>query len=173
VTRRAAYRVRQFLHALFAPWVTEDLQEVRRALTPAQWALFLRMPAPDRRHGLAVFRALRAQGVACPDLLVAALLHDVGKAEAAPALWLRVLTVLLERFAPRLLERWAQEEGSRWQRALWLYRQHAVLGARQAAAAGCSSLTVALIRRHHEPGGEMTGEEEHLLALLQEADGRW
>lgn len=172
MTRRAAYRVRQFLHALLAPWATGDLQAAQGLLTATQRALFLRMPAPDRRHGLAVFQALRAQGVTCPDLLVAALLHDVGKTGAAPALWLRVLTVLLERFAPRLLERWGREEGRGWRRSLWLYRQHAVLGARQAAVVGCSPLTVALIRRHHEPPREMASEEDRLLALLQETDGQ-
>ena len=167
---RATYRVRQFFRALTA-WLTkEDLSDVGWVLTPPQKALFLRMSSADRRHALMVFRALRARGVESVDLLAAALLHDEGKAAASPALGMRVAVVLLGRFAPRLLERLAGGESVGWRRLFVAYRQHAEQGARWAAEAGCSSLTLALIRRHEERPVQPRGEEETLLALLQEAD---
>ncbi len=170
---RAAYRVQQFFRAMTAPLATGELREVRQVLTPAQWALFIHMSSADRRHGLAVYRALQARGPQPADLLVAALLHDVGKAAAPPSLWVRVAVVLLERFAPRLLERLSRGEPQGWRRPFVTYRRHAQVGAEWAAQAGCSPLTVALIRQHEEPVGRPESEEDRLLALLQEVDGSW
>lgn len=179
---RILYRIRQFLHALTAPLAREDPEGVAEVLTLAQRALFDRMPAADRRHAWAVYRILKEQGIQSPDLLAAALLHDVGKAALAPPIWVRVVVVLLERFAPRLLERLpsARETGVNDRPFAWrprriveylaLYRDHAELGARWAEAMGCSERTVALIRRHHERPSSPESEEDRLLALLQAAD---
>jgi len=166
-----SYRVRQFFHLLAAPLVRDDLEQVRTALTPVQWKLFLRMSAADQQHGLAVYRTLEMQGVRSADLLVAALLHDVGKAAAPPPLWVRVGTVLLGRFGPRRLERWMREDARGWRRQFVTYCRHAEVGAEWAAQAGCSALTVALIRHHHGPLGCLSEQDGRLLALLQEADG--
>lgn len=165
--RRLAYRVRQFFTALTAPLAREDLRQAQRMLTPAQWRLFLRMSPSDRRHGLAVCQALQAEGSPPADLLVAALLHDVGKAVVPSAIWVRVTMVLLERFAPRWLER---EPPPGWMRAVAAYRQHAERGAECAARAGCSLTTVDLIRRHETP---VDPEADPLLARLQAADDSW
>jgi len=172
VIERAVYRVRQFFHALAAPMTREDEQEARQALTPAACALFLRQAPADRRHGLAVYRALVAQGARSPDLLAAALLHDVGKSGAPLLLGVRVAAVLVERFAPRLWERLGREEARGWRRPLVAYRRHAETGAEWAAQAGCSELTAALIRRHHEKVGDAEGQDA-FLAALQDVDKKW
>lgn len=173
VAGRVVYRVHQFLQALSAPLTTEDRQDVQRVLSPQQWELFSRMSPVDRQHGLAVFQTLQQQGDPPADVLVAALLHDVGKAAAPPPLWLRVAVVLLAHFAPRLWERCSGGEARGWRRPFVLYRQHAAIGAQWAARAGCSPLTVALIHRHEEPVKHAESEEDRLLARLQEVDGAW
>jgi predicted HD phosphohydrolase len=172
VIERAVYRVRQFFHALAAPLAREDEQEARQALTRAGYALFLRQAPADRRHGLAVYRALAAQGARSPELLAAALLHDVGKSGVPFLLGVRVAVVLLERFAPRLWERLGRREARGWQRPLVAYRRHAERGAEWAAQAGCSELTAALIRRHHEEAGDAEGQDD-FLAALQDVDEKW
>lgn len=183
VLARMAYRARQFFHALTAPLGLEEPEGIAAVLTPSQRAFLDRMPAADRRHAFAVYRILREQGHRSPDLLAAALLHDLGKAALAPPIWVRVLVVLLERFAPRFLERLSPARGNeingrrifrrpaRLMEYLAHYRDHAELGAQWAEALGCSPLTVALIRRHHERGVRAEeSEENRLLALLQAAD---
>lgn len=170
---RVVYRAWQFVRALTAGLQGEGrIGETERVLTPTQRGLFLQMSPADRRHGLAVYRALTDQGVQSPDLLIAALLHDVGKAAAPLPLGVRVAVVLLERLAPSLLERLGQGEARGWRRPFVVHRQHPEVGARWVVQAGCSPLTASLIRRHHEPLGQPGGEEERLLALLQEADGK-
>lgn len=162
---RAAYRVRQFLWAVLAPLRRAELEQIEPLLPPAQWTLFRRMSPADRRHGLAVYQTLRAQGVQQPDLLAAALLHDAGKGAVRLRLLLRVATVLFERLTPRLWEKMSSGEARGWRRPFVLYRHHAAIGAQWAAEAGCSPLTVRLIRQHEEPPGD-----DALLTLLQQAD---
>ena len=165
---QAIYRARQFFRALTASLAEEHLGEAKEALTRAQWTLFLRLPPSDRRHALAVYRALQEHGSEPGDLLVAALLHDVGKTAAPMPLWARVMVVLLERFAPRLLNRLSRGQAQGWRRPFVVYRRHAEVGADMAAQAGCSPLVVTLIRRHHEPPRCLRADEDRMLALLQE-----
>ena len=56
--------------------------------TPAQRRLFDTMHVADQRHGLDVVASLRAEGVKDRDVLLAGLLHDVGKGDTG--VWPRV-----------------------------------------------------------------------------------
>lgn len=168
----AIYRVRQFLRAAGARFrpaaVDEDL--VRQVLPPRAVALFLAMPVYDRQHAMAVFQALRAAGHDEPDLLAAALLHDVGKSGSGLArirIWHRVATVLLHAFWPGGVERIGQDRPGSWRRPFFVQRHHAALGAELAREACCSPGAVELIRRHEDDC--RTGDDA-LLAALQAAD---
>ena len=185
------YRVRQFGQALGAwlqPGGAEDEATVRDLRMPAAAvSLFEAMPRHDRHHALRVVRSLKAQGRSQPELLAAALLHDVGKSGqwGAPGntfgdegsssvglgrvrLWHRVATVLLRAAWPGLLERIGRDAGrGKWRIPFYVQMHHAAIGARLAAQAGCSPATVALIR-HHEDAPAGAGDE--WLAALRAAD---
>jgi hypothetical protein len=167
----ALYRVRQFVSALLARVSSDDLREADEILPPAAQELFRRMSVPDQRHALNVTRTLRDEGHAKPDLLAAALLHDVAKSAARIHSWHRAIIVLSRRFAPGVLVWLTGGEPRGWRRPFVIHRQHAELGAEWAAQAGCSAMTVSLIRRHQESlGREPLNEEERLLITLQRAD---
>jgi hypothetical protein len=168
----ATYRVRQFASALLARVSPDDLREADEVLPPNAQELFRRLNVLDQRHSLNVMRALRRQGHAEPDLLAAALLHDAGKSAARIAPWHRAVIVLSKRFAPGLLAWLSSGEPRGWRRPFVVHRQHTEIGAEWAAQAGCSALTVSLIRRHQEPLRRAPlDEEERLLVALQRADG--
>jgi hypothetical protein len=168
------YRVRQFIHALTARVSAEELEQVRRVAGPTAYKLFCSMAVHDRRHSLNVYATLRRNGWNHPDLLMAALLHDAGKSVAPLPAWQRALIVLLSRFMPRLMDRLGRGKMEGWKRGFVAYVRHAELGAHLAQQAGCSPLTVSLIRRHHENGRvgicDGSADEDRLLAALQAAD---
>ncbi len=116
-------------------WAEARLPAPLAALWSAQHPL-------DRRHTVAVARQVDA--VAGPDAPVwvqqAALLHDVGKADAPLGVVGRTVATVLElarvRWAPGRLGR---------------YLHYTEGGATSLAAAGASDEVVAWAREHHEP----------------------
>jgi hypothetical protein len=116
------------------------------------------MTTNDQRHSLTVYRALRGRGCDDPDLLVAALLHDVGKGGGRVPLWVRPPVVLLHAFVPGMLGQLTRPPAHGrsvpwWRRAFYSSWHHAEVGAELAAAAGLSDRAVLLISTHHQPDG--------------------
>jgi hypothetical protein len=131
--------------------------------TPAQRRLFDTMHVADQRHGLDVVASLRAGGVKDRDVLLAGLLHDVGKGHTG--VWPRVTYSLGQAYGTRI---WSV--AGVWRPlgdALTRLRDHATLSAVLAAEAGCSSRTVELIRNQDAPRDPEFGE---LLRLADEAN---
>ena len=172
--RHGAYRVQQFLVSLW-PGVTPEEQALVTARLPAPAVnLFVRMARRDQRHSLNVLHRVQYVAPDQPDLLAAALLHDVAKT-AQPGRRLRlhhrVLVVLMEAARPGWVQRAACSNSDTWRYPFYLHLHHPALGARLAERAGCSPLTVELIRRHQEKLDHAPrNETERLLALLQAAD---
>lgn len=179
---RICYRTRQFWLALGATPGPLDLEEARAVLNPLQFELFSQLQPGEQVHSLHVMRKLVAQGQAHPDLLTAALLHDVGKSRLRLRLWERVLVVLGKTFFPGQVKQWGslavdEQEilsgASRlsWRRAFVIAEQHAEWGAQMAARAGSSPLVVDLIRRHQDPvQNQVDSFEDDLLCQLQSVD---
>ncbi|HSN74909.1 MAG TPA: HD domain-containing protein [Anaerolineae bacterium] len=171
---RIGYRVQQFLASLWPLVTPKEQAELRRWLPSQAVALFLQMALRDQRHSLNVLHQVQKIAQDQPDLLAAALLHDVAKT-AQPGrrvrLHHRVLAVLMEAVRPGWVEQVALADPGSWRYPFYLHLHHPDLGARLAESAGCSTLTVELIRRHqkkltHQPGNET----ERLLILLQATD---
>lgn len=163
------HRVWQFLQALTArPLTAVEQREVAEVLSPVQQALFRQMLTGDQRHSLNVMHTLTAMGLTTRDLLVAALLHDIGKSRFHLYLWERVMVVVIRAFGPAAASRWGKRQSTGWRRPFAIYQQHAQWGAEMAMAAGCSPLTVELIQKHHDRGESQGGSE--LLHALHLAD---
>jgi hypothetical protein len=166
----ALYRVQQFVRAAGAWAQPQAPGEAQLYLPTRALALFQAMPRYDRQHSLRVLRTLRAGGQTDPDLMAAALLHDVGKtAQGAGSSRLghRVVSVLLRAFWPGMLARLGQERPGGWRRPFFVQQHHAAFGAELALQAGCSPRTAELIRCHEEPAAPT---DDPLLTALQSAD---
>jgi hypothetical protein len=171
--------VAQFFRAAFARVRANEWTLIREHLTPAQAELFERMHRGDQRHCLDVYHTLVRAGYQQKDLLVAALLHDAGKAVSASpdgrrrmTIFHRVAVVLLQGIpplGPRWLARLAAD-GRGWKAPFAVHARHAQVGAEWAGGAGCSPTVVDLIRVHHSTRNAQTNESETLAARLQWAD---
>jgi len=182
------YRVQQFVQAVGSLFQAEEADDgpVAGHLPPEAVTLFRAMPRYDRRHARRVLRTLQAKGWAEPDLLAAALLHDIGKSGQLPGehpqdlrrgqragrvrLWHRVAAVLMRAVRPSLLERIGKDSrtGS-WRYPFYVQLHHAAIGASLAEQAGCSLRTVDLIRRHEDPAA---ADSDPLLVVLQGTDNQ-
>jgi hypothetical protein len=175
---RVCYRVRQFFHAVWVDVDPGELEHARSVLTPAQRSLFAGMQRSEQAHALKVYRQLVDQGETSPDLLVAALLHDVGKSCSPLWVWERVLIVLARLAFPVRSRRWGNTSPEKaghkfWKRAFIVAEQHPAWGAALAADAGVSPLAVNLIRLHQDPPSTTTeASVKRLLIKLQAVDDR-
>jgi hypothetical protein len=131
--------------------------------TATERALFDRMHVADRRHGLDVVAALRAERVTDDAVLVAGLLHDAGKGDTG--VLPRVVYSLGDRYGTWIWRTVSIVPG--WGASLERLRTHAETSAAMAAVAGCSSRTVELIRHQDAPTDPEYGE---LLRLADEAN---
>ena len=163
------YRARQLYRALEASIRSQEGFPLEEYLTPEGVRLFHQMSPGDQRHSLEVFRALTERGWGTPDLLEAALLHDIGKGSSKLQIWHRVLITLLENFAPSLLRRIAQDDPHGWRYPFFLHLCHAERGAALVGSIGCSTEVVRLIGQHHTPPEGDSPDIERLRAF-QEAD---
>ena len=166
------HRIQQGLRALTAYTRPVDLDTARAYLSPPLMALFLRMRRSEQQHSINVVNALRSAGYSHPDLMRAALLHDVGKCRAAYHLWDRALVVLAGRLMPRKAAAWGKGAPTGWRRPFVIAAQHPAWGADMVREAGGAALTAALIARHQDRlDGPPADETERLLAALIAADG--
>ncbi len=161
------YRLKQFWQASTAgPLPAEALDEITGTLQEAQVALFRRFGPSDQWHSWRVYDLLKAHGFDDPDLLTAALLHDIGKVCLPLRPWERAMIVAGEKLAPQRAARWGRGEAEGWKRPFVVRSRHAEWGAQMAAEAGSSLAAVALIRCHQEE--KLSVEDDALEPLLRQ-----
>jgi hypothetical protein len=166
------YRLWQFWQIVTAvPLEPSAREEVAAILTASELSLFERFSQPDQWHSYRVMKMLQTAGHTQQPLLVAALLHDVGKTKLPLSIWQRSLIVLASIFLPRQTAVWGREAAAGWKRPFAVKVQHPIWSAEMAAAAGCQPQAIALMRRHQDTIPlDDTSQEAELLRLLQWAD---
>jgi hypothetical protein len=148
-------KIRQTLRHVTGRVSPEERASLEAWLTPAQMSLFDGMHPADRRHGLDVVAALRAEGHTEPDLLLAGLFHDASKGPHTRLVH-RVTWSLGERYGAWI---WRSARPlPTFGRALDRMASHAVDSALLAQAAGCSDQTASLIRHQARPRDPVLGE---------------
>src|SRR2546423_666734 len=105
------------------------------------------MSSADQRHSLDLCERLWRDGHVNPDLLRAALLHDVGKGTARFSVGVRVLYHLAAIGCPPLAG-WLSISSMGWRRPFYIVAHHPRIGAAASKEAGSTARVVALIAGH-------------------------
>ena len=126
--------MRRFIGVLRAsPLSPAEQRLVSQRLTREEADLFWAQDPVDQRHAYEVAERV-AVAAAEPDVVVAALLHDVGKRHSAVGVIGRSLATMLDAIGAPMPADWRR------------YRQHGELGAADLAAIGASPLAVAFAK---------------------------
>jgi putative nucleotidyltransferase with HDIG domain len=174
---RILYRARQFWRSVTLKTEQYDLERAQEQLNPAQLELFKKLPPADKLHALEVFYKLLKNGESQPDLLTAALLHDIGKLYYHLNPLERAMVVVVSAWMPRFAQRlgavpaqgWQTLPG--WRKAFIVAENHASWGAELSSQAGASTVVEALIRQHHASRKSEVGDlEPGLLHRLKVVD---
>lgn len=121
-----ARRLTAFEKATVEIWLTPDTAEI-----------FFAQDHPDQRHGYHAAVSVMAAGVSDRDVLMAALLHDVGKRHAGLGIIGRsIASVLILAGLPL-------------SRRMETYRDHGLVAARELGALSVPSLVVDFAMHHH------------------------
>lgn len=158
---RILYRLEQFRNALKSAPSGEEIESIREQLPPDLLALFMRMHPSEQAHSLRIYHQLQRDGETNRDLLIAALLHDVGKSRYPLLVWERILIVLAEQVIPEKVTQWGEGDSSGWRRPFVVAKKHPEWGAEMVEQAGASKLCVEIIRHH----------QDHLPVNLQSKHG--
>lgn len=153
-------RARQFFTAGATPGEAEFALG-RRWLPEPLYELFAAQHPRDVVHSARTALWLLERGHDDPDLVIAALLHDIGKGRQRRAD--RVAWVLAE--TTRLTRMAAARSRFEVRRAMARSATHSETSAAAMRAAGASETAVSLVARHHD-----RGVTDPVLALLQSAD---
>lgn len=166
------YRAWQFWQSLKGSPDPKQWEKIQGILDPSELELFKALPIPDQNHSLRVLSTLQTEMETDPDLLKAALMHDIGKTLYPLRRWERVFAVLLSKLFPGLADKWGGKDPRGMYKSLVVVQQHPGWGAQLAAKAGSSQRVVWLIRHHEQD--DLTGLLDRggveLLEKLQTAD---
>lgn len=154
-----ARRIQQYFAASRVP-SADDFALAEAHLSASLLALFRAQHPRDIVHCAATARWLLGRRHDNPDLIAAALLHDIGKGEQRRRD--RVAHVLLGRAGAFVA---IEDSRVALRGALWRSRHHSELAVALLRAAGASDRVIELSRLHHANPGE-----DAMLAVLQEAD---
>ena len=148
---------RRFFDVAFAkPLSRTEREAVVSWLTPELGDIFFAQPEVDQRHGYHAALAVIAQEVSDPDVIVAALVHDVGKRHSRLGLLGRTFASLVILVGIEPSER------------VRAYRDHDVVGAMELGNALAPALAIDFALHHH--GDRPTTIDQKTWEILVAAD---
>jgi len=155
---KPGHLVRRFFDVLGSrPLTPAEQLEAASWLRPPERGLFWQQSATDQRHALTAARRAATARPDRPDLIRAALLHDVGKRHARLAILGRVLAAIVQLLhAPPPSRR------------LRVYLEHGAIGARELEAAGAEPIVVEFARSHHSGRPQGVSSEDWQVLVLSD-----
>jgi putative nucleotidyltransferase with HDIG domain len=152
-----AHLTARFFDVLTArPLDVAERATVELWLTPELSQVFFDQQPPDQRHGYEAALSVIAQGFDSNDVVVAALLHDIGKRHSRFGVVRRSIASLMILGRLPLSDR------------MTTYRDHGIIGAKELADLGAPGLAIEFALHHH--GARPVGFDPAIWKALEDAD---
>lgn len=170
------YRMQQFFAALFQRLNNKDQQFISNYLNIAEASLFNQLPAYEKKHAVNVARKMLALMGDASDsqkrvAVKIGLLHDIGKSQVKISLVNKSLMVMLRFFLPTFYKMMSQKgeahQTNSYCRKVYIYDQHAKLGAQMLSRAGEDQVIVDVVSSHT---AKLTPSDKGFLRWLKKAD---
>ena len=162
--------VKRFFVSVFAFRVNAKTEfELLELLTEEEKGLYLAQPQIDRIHSVRNASSVLSDssGAYHPSHVVAAALHDVGKAEANLGILGRVSATTLQKILPmERIRSWNLKGGLR--KRIYSYCIHSERGAELLAEAGSAPIVVSWALQHHNKEDNIEIPQE-IVAVLKKA----
>ena len=163
--------VKRFFVSVFA--FRADIKtefQLLELLNEEEKKLYLSQPRIDRIHSVRNAKCVLSDpsGPFQPSHVIAAALHDVGKAESNLGILGRVSATTLQKILPMdIIRSWCRKDGLR--KRIHSYCVHSELGAELLAKAGSAPIVVSWALQHHNEE-DNTEIPQDVLAVLKRAD---
>ena len=162
-------RFKQFFKALNANISSEDGKYISSHLNAEQQKLFFAMSVIDQYHCLNTAYTIERlviedkKNINREFLIRCALLHDCGRINGDLSLFGKVFAVLINKFLPTFAD-WLEMRGVKF---IYVYRHHALIGARKLQQLGLYS-EAKIVANHHSTPAPDDPKELKLLRLADE-----
>ncbi|MEX0864369.1 MAG: hypothetical protein WD269_05780 [Acidimicrobiia bacterium] len=139
MSRSLRHLSHRFFEVLLAkPLDSHELTRAASWVEPGLWEIFIDQQTADQRHCYRAGAKIASDPTNHQDLVVAAMMHDVGKRASRLGVLARIIATLLMAIGAPMSRRMAR------------YRDHGALGADELERAGAPPIAVLFARHHQE-----------------------
>ncbi|AOY78103.1 HD domain-containing protein [Clostridium formicaceticum] len=157
------YRIKQFFQGVTAKIYDEDIVFIKSHLSEKEQNLFFQLRKSEQRHCLNVAYGCHQEAPQNPDLVKAALLHDIGKIGSNLTLVNKSFVVIIQKLKlkGKMLPPFLQK-------ALHYKNNHAELGYQLLLKLQLNDRILFLVRNHHTD--HIKDSKEREMEILQRFD---
>lgn len=136
-------RIRQFLLCIFSSLGSQDLEYIDKKLDNNIKYIFLKLSKYEKKHSILVARAVEKQFKNDPDLVKAALLHDIGKTKYHINIIQKSLLVLFDLLTKGKLKKITENK------SINIFYNHGQMGYDILKDSGYNERILFIVKNHH------------------------
>ncbi|MFA6942072.1 MAG: HDIG domain-containing metalloprotein [Clostridiaceae bacterium] len=136
-------RIRQFLIYLFSSLSCQDIEYIDKKLDNNIKYVFLKLSKYEKKHSILVAQAVEKEFKNDPDLVVAALLHDIGKTKYHINITQKSLLVVLDHLTKGKLKKITINK------SINIFYNHGQIGYDILKNSGYNNRILFIVKNHH------------------------
>lgn len=136
-------RIRQFFLCLFLNFNSDDMDYINEKLNNDIKPVFLKLSDYEKKHSILVAQAVEKEFMNDPDLILAALLHDIGKSKYHINIFQKSLFVLLDYLSRGKLKKFTGNK------SIYIFYNHGEAGYDILKSNNYNNRILEIVKNHH------------------------